>query len=57
MAGAPVKIIWGGAGMRHYPLERGKLFLEILEKYDVKEIDTAFTYVRPRSPSPCVLPV
>lgn len=32
--------------MGRYPLESGAKFLEILQKYNVKEIDTAFVYVR-----------
>jgi len=56
MAASPVKIIWGGAGIRG-PLERGTKFLDILEKYDVKEIDTAYVYVRPHFPDSSVLPV
>src|ERR1700730_17263350 len=35
MAASPVKIIWGGGGVGRYPLEKGKQFLDILEKYDV----------------------
>jgi len=29
-----------------YPLETGQQFLEILEKYNIKDLDTAFAYVR-----------
>jgi hypothetical protein len=46
MAATPVKIVWGAGGMGRYPLETGQKFLEILEKYNIKDIDTAFTYVR-----------
>lgn len=45
MAATPVKIIWGGGGLGYYPHEIGQQYLEILEKYDVKDIDTAFAYV------------
>jgi hypothetical protein len=45
MATPLVKIIWGGGGMGRYPLEQGQQYLEILEKYKVKDIDTAFSYV------------
>jgi len=46
MAVRPVKIIWGAGGMGLYPLETGQQFLEILEKYNIKDLDTAFAYVR-----------
>jgi hypothetical protein len=52
MAAPPVKIIWGGGGMGRCPLEIGQQYLDILEKYGVKEIDTAFSYVRPLCPIP-----
>jgi hypothetical protein len=50
MATPPVKIIWGAGGLGPYPLETGKQYLEILEKYDVKDIDTAFIYVSTQWP-------
>jgi hypothetical protein len=52
MAASPVKIIWGGGGVGRYPLEKGKQFLDILEQYGVKQIDTAFVYVRSHYPYP-----
>ncbi len=54
MAATPVKIVWGAGGLGQYPLETGQKFLEILEKNDIKDIDTAFIYVRPFCRSSCV---
>jgi hypothetical protein len=45
MAATPVKIIWGAGGLGRCSLEQGQQYLEILEKYHVKDIDTAFSYV------------
>jgi hypothetical protein len=57
MASSPVKIIFGGGGIGRYPRQTGRQFLEILEEHDVKEIDTAFVYVRSHFPTLHVSPV
>lgn len=41
-----VKIIYGTAGWGSLPMETSQGYLDILRRYNVKDIDTAYRYVR-----------
>ena len=40
-----VKVLFGTAGFGFLPMETTQGFLDILNKYNVKDLDTAYAYV------------
>lgn len=40
-----VKVLFGAFAFGSYPTETGQEFLDILKKYNVKDLDTAYFYV------------
>lgn len=45
MTSTPVKIIFGAGGFGRHGKDGTAQFLEMLEKYNIKELDTAALYV------------